>query len=87
MQKRTLTHFIVQDMGVARLSRQIVPELPLHASTQMTVNSPEAAIMAKELGFTRVVLGRELSFAQIKAITESCDIETELSYMVRCASA
>lgn len=34
--------------------------------------------MAKELGFTRVVLGRELSFAQIKAITESCDIETEL---------
>ena len=76
--KADVDAFIVQDMGVARLSRQIVPELPLHASTQMTVNSPEGAIMAKELGFTRVVLGRELSFAQIKAITESCDIETEL---------
>lgn len=59
--KADVDAFIVQDMGVARLSRQIVPELPLHASTQMTVNSPEGAIMAKELGFTRVVLGRELS--------------------------
>lgn len=76
--KADVDAFIVQDMGVARLSRQIVPELPLHASTQMTVNSPEGAIMAKELGFTRVVLGRELSLAQIKGITESCDIETEL---------
>ena len=44
--KADVDAFIVQDMGVARLSRQIVPELPLHASTQMTVNSPEGAIMA-----------------------------------------
>ena len=70
--------FIVQDMGVARIARQIVPELPLHASTQMTVNSPEGARMAKKLGFSRVVLGRELSYQQIKDIIESCDIETEL---------
>lgn len=40
--KADVDAFIVQDMGVARLARQIVPELPLHASTQMTVNSPEA---------------------------------------------
>lgn len=45
--KADVDGFIVQDMGVARLARQIVPELPLHASTQMTVNSPEGAIMAK----------------------------------------
>ena len=76
--KADVDGFIVQDMGVARLARQIVPELPLHASTQMTVNSPEGAVMAKKLGFTRVVLGRELSFEQIKAIIDSCDIETEL---------
>lgn len=44
----------------------------------MTVNSPEGAIMAKKLGFTRVVLGRELSYEQIKAIVDSCNIETEL---------
>lgn len=47
--KADVDAFIVQDMGVARLARQIVPEIPLHASTQMTVNSPEGAIMAKEL--------------------------------------
>ena len=76
--KADVDGFIVQDMGVARLARQIVPELPLHASTQMTVNSPEGAITAKKLGFTRVVLGRELSYEQIKAIVDSCDIETEL---------
>lgn len=56
--KADVDAFIVQDMGVARLARQIVPELPLHASTQMTVNSPEGAIMAKELGFTRGCSGQ-----------------------------
>lgn len=76
--KADVDGFIVQDMGVARLARQIVPELPLHASTQMTINSPEGAIAAKKLGFTRVVLGRELSSEQIKAIIDSCDIETEI---------
>ena len=70
--------FIVQDLGVAEIARQIVPDMPLHASTQMTVNSSEGAMKAKQLGFTRVVLGRELSLQQIKAIMDSCDIETEI---------
>ena len=69
---------IIQDLGVARLAREIVPDMPLHASTQMTVNSVSGAELAKELGFSRVVLGRELSFEQIKEIISGCDIETEL---------
>lgn len=69
---------IVQDIGAARLIRQIVPDIPLHASTQMTVNSLQGALQAKELGFSRVVLGRELSYEQIANITRSADIETEV---------
>ena len=66
--KADVDGFIVQDLGVAHIARQIVPEMPLHASTQMTVNSAEGAIKAKQLGFSRVVLGRELSLQQIKNI-------------------
>jgi len=47
---------IVQDLGVARLAREVCPELPLHASTQMTISSAEAAEIARSLGVTRVVL-------------------------------
>src|ERR1700704_165992 len=56
---------IVQDLGAARLARAVCPELPLHASTQMTVSSAEAGRIARELGVTRVVLPRELSIAEI----------------------
>ncbi len=70
--------FIVQDLGVAALCRKIAPDLPLHASTQMTVNSPLGAIAAKKFGFSRVVLGRELSKEQIQNIIDFCDIETEV---------
>ena len=57
---------LVQDIGLARLARRIVPELPLHASTQMTITSPEAAeIVHRELGIVRVVLARELSLREI----------------------
>lgn len=76
--KADVDGFIVQDLGVAHIARQIVPDMPLHASTQMTVNSAEGAIKAKQLGFSRVVLGRELSLQQIKDIIDSCDIETEI---------
>ncbi len=69
---------IVQDLGAAALIRKTVSDIPLHASTQMTVNSPAGAMLAKELGFSRVVLGRELSFEQIRDIVSSCDIETEV---------
>ncbi|MBQ1889460.1 MAG: U32 family peptidase, partial [Selenomonas sp.] len=57
---------LVQDLGVAKLAREIVPQLPLHASTQMTVHSLEGVLALQELGFTRVVLSRELSLKEIR---------------------
>ncbi|MEI6562301.1 MAG: DUF3656 domain-containing protein [Verrucomicrobiota bacterium] len=57
---------LVQDIGLARLARRIVPELPLHASTQMTITSPEGAeIVQRELGIRRVVLAREMSLREM----------------------
>lgn len=69
---------IVQNMGVATLAKEIAPELPLHASTQMSVHSPSGAKLLYEQGFKRVVLARELSRAEIKEIAESCPIELEV---------
>ncbi|MEO6739489.1 MAG: DUF3656 domain-containing protein [Chthoniobacteraceae bacterium] len=57
---------IVQDVGLVRLARKIVPELPIHASTQMTITSPEGAQFARELGVERVVLARELSLRDLE---------------------
>ncbi|MDB6154292.1 MAG: peptidase family [Chthoniobacteraceae bacterium] len=57
---------IVQDVGLIRLAAQITPELPIHASTQMTITSPEGVTFARELGIERVVLARELSLRELK---------------------
>jgi U32 family peptidase len=57
---------IVQDPGLARLAREVAPELELHASTQMTITSPEGLELARELGITRAVLARELSLPELK---------------------
>ena len=56
---------IVQDVGLVRLARAITPELPIHASTQMTITSPEGAEFARELGVERAVLARELSLREL----------------------
>jgi putative protease len=56
---------IVQDVGLARLAREVAPELELHASTQMTITSPEGLKLARELGITRAVLARELSLREL----------------------
>lgn len=69
---------LVQDLGVAKLAREIVPELPLHASTQMTVHSLEGVLALQELGFTRVVLSRELSLKEIRHICANCEVEIEV---------
>ena len=69
---------IVQDFAVAAVAREIAPRLHLHASTQMTITSPSGAEFVKKQGFTRVVLARELSLAQIEKIVRSVDIETEV---------
>lgn len=68
---------LVQDLGVARLLRAICPELPLHASTQMTLTSTECIEVAKELGICRVVLPRELSIDEIREIHATTSIELE----------
>ena len=69
---------IVQDLGVARMLRQAAPDLPLHASTQMTVHSLDGVKACADLGFTRVVLGRELSRDQIACICQHAPIEIEV---------
>lgn len=56
---------IVQDIGLARQARARFPELPLHASTQMTVHNAQGAKMLGEAGFTRVVPARECSFEEL----------------------
>lgn len=57
---------IVQDIGLARLARRVTPELPLHASTQMTITSPEGAeIIHRELDIQRAVIARELSLREL----------------------
>lgn len=68
---------IVQDLGVARLAHALAPTMPLHASTQMTVSSPEAARVAKELGICRVILPRELSIQEMRAYAAKTDLELE----------
>jgi putative protease len=57
---------IVQDLGLVRLAAALVPELPIHASTQMTLTSPQGVEIARELGITRSVLARELSLRELK---------------------
>ncbi len=86
---------IVQDLGVAARARELVPDLPLHGSTQMTVTSPESAELVARLGIQRVVLGRELSVAEIAYVAAHCDLEIEafvhgalcVSYSGQCFSS
>ena len=67
---------IVQDLGLA--VRLIDSHVPIHSSTQLTVYNKEGAEKVRKLGFTRCVLARELSLDEIKTITESVPIETEI---------
>lgn len=69
---------IVQDPAVAILARAVCPALELHASTQMTISSPEGAAFAQALGITRVVVPRELSVAEIRRFAEGTDLELEV---------
>lgn len=75
--QRGLDAAIVQDMGVFALIREEFPELPIHASTQMTVTGYRSAKRLKELGAVRVVTARELSLEEIARIKRQVDIEIE----------
>ena len=68
---------LVQDFGVARLAREIAPEMPLHASTQLAAHNRSAVQFLAEQGFARAVLAREMSLAEIRACA-GLGIETEV---------
>ena len=86
---------IVQDLGAIKLCRQLAPGLPVHASTQMSITSPEGAEYAREHGCERVVVGRELSTSEISRVAHSTDAEVEafvhgamcVSYSGQCFSS
>lgn len=75
--RQGLDAVIVQDFGVFRRVREWFPDLPIHASTQMTMSGALSALKLKELGATRIVTPRELSLEEIRCIHESCDLEIE----------
>lgn len=69
---------IVQDLGVARLAREISPDVSLHASTQTTTTCVEQMEFLRELGFERVILARELTLAEIAKIRAATDMPVEV---------
>ncbi|MBQ7706117.1 MAG: U32 family peptidase, partial [Selenomonadaceae bacterium] len=68
---------IVQDLAVVHLIKKLGLNIPIHASVMMNVNSVSAVEFLKKLGIKRVVVGRELSFAEVKNLREKTGIETE----------
>ena len=69
---------IVQDLGLARLIREMAPHQIIHGSTQMTVTNHEAMTLLNDLSIKRFVLGREVSIPEMKAIKEKTDRELEV---------
>ncbi len=86
---------IVQDVGMAQLAHQIAPHVDIHGSTQMSITSAEGVALAQRFGVSRVVLARELSLAEIRAIRQQTDCELEIfvhgalcvSYSGQCFSS
>ena len=69
---------IIQDLGLISLARKHLPDLPLHASTQMTLHNKDGVEFVKKLGIERVVLSRESSLEEIKLIKEKTGTEIEV---------
>ena len=74
--------FIIQDLGVFSVIKNALPDMPLHASTQMTIHSVDGAKKAMDMGFSRVVLSRELS---LSAIEEICKLPVEVEVFIHGA--
>ena len=70
--------FIVQDLGMVSLCRQLAPDVPIHASTQMSIHSLEGVMEAVALGCSRVVLARELPAEEIAHICKKSPVEIEV---------
>lgn len=69
---------IIQDLGLISAIRRALPDIPLHASTQMSIHNLAGVQAAAEMGLTRAVLARELSLEEIKYISKNAPIETEI---------
>lgn len=69
---------IIQDIGLAQHLRKLLPDMELHASTQMTVTSVDGVRYLEEKGFSRVVLARELTLSEIRQITKNSKAEIEV---------
>lgn len=74
---RGLDAVIVQDLGVLKFVKENFPGLDIHASTQMVITGYDGAKLLEELGATRIVTARELSFEEIKEIRNNCNVEIE----------
>lgn len=70
--------FIVQDIGLIRLLKDLSPTINIHASTQMTITSSEAINLTKDLGISRYVLGREVSIEETRRIQQETNAELEV---------
>ena len=68
---------IVQDLGAIQIAKQVIPNMPIHASTQMTVHNLEGAELLTELGFARVVVSRELSLDELTHMCKNTHTEIE----------
>ena len=75
--KSGIDAFIVSDLGAAALLREYLPDIPLHASTQMSVHNTDGARLLENYGFTRVVPARELSKEDIKSLVNGTKLEIE----------
>jgi len=69
---------IVQDLGLVKLLKRLVPDLPVHGSTQMTLTEPVGIEFVRRLGVERVILARELSLSDIGQITAATDMPVEV---------
>lgn len=70
--------FIIQDIGTAKMIREHFPDARLHGSTQMSIMTPAGAKAAEKMGFSRIVLPREMSLDEIKEIRQSTNLELEM---------
>ncbi len=68
---------IIQDIGLAQFLRKLFPDIPIHASTQMTIHNLEGVQELEKLGYSRAVLSRELSLPEIEFIAQNSNIEIE----------
>lgn len=76
--KMGIDGIIVQDLAVAKIARKVAPQIEIHGSTQMTVHNAASAIALEKLGFSRIVLARELTLEEIRTICQSTQLEVEI---------